>query len=245
MGDMLGVKFINVDTEQEIHTLDDWGCYMHNRQKIAPPAIKWLTEDIPGGNGKLNYTKALSGRVNYNTRLIHIELFVKEPMKAWDAVYSKMLDALHGQHMHIIFDSDLNYYWDGWTYINELQSQKKMGIMVIEAEVDPYKYELHSSLEDWKWDELNFEDGIIRDYKNLTVNGALTLVIPGRRMEVVPTFIASNIGQNGLHLSYNGETYHLTAGDNIIPAVDLGEGDNTLVFSGSGTVSVDYRGGRL
>lgn len=245
MGDMLGVKFINVDTGAKIHTLTDWGCYMHNRQVIGTAPVKWMKESIPGANGKLDYTKALSGRVNYDTRPIHIELFVMDAVNKWDAVYSDMQDALHGQHMQIIFDSDSGYYYEGTVEVIEWQSMRKMAIIVIEGDVDPYKYEVNGSLDDWEWDPFNFEDGIIREYKNLTVSGTYTLIIPGRRMEVVPTFIVSNTSGQGLDVTYSGVTYHLSDGDNRIPAIDLPEGDNTLVFSGYGTVSVDYRGGRF
>ena len=245
MGDMLGVRFIGVDDNVNIHTLEDWGCYMHNRQTVTPPEVKWLTEDIPGANGKLNYTKALSGRVNYKNRTLHIELFVLDAMIKWDAIYSMMLDALHGRQFHIIFDSDANYFYDGWAYIVELQSSRKKGIIVIECDVEPFKYEMYSSLDDWLWDPFNFEDGIIREYKNLTVSGTRTLIIPGRRMEVVPTFTVHSTGGTGMDVTFEGVTYHLSEGDSRVPAIDLGEGDNELIFAGTGTVSVDYRGGRL
>lgn len=245
MGDMLGVRFIGVDDDINIHTLEDWGCYMHNRQVVSAPEVKWITTDIPGANGKLNLTKALSGRVNYNNRILRIELFVLDAMSKWDAIYSDMLDTLHGRHFHVIFDSDANYYYDAWARIVELQSSRKKGIVVIECDAYPYKFEMFSSLDDWEWDPFNFEDGIIREYKNLTVSGSLTLIVPGRRMEVVPTFTVHDTGGNGLDVTFNGVTYHLDDGDNRVPAIDLGEGDNELEFVGNGVVSVDYRGGRL
>ena len=240
-----GVKFIDVDSGATIHTLDDWGCFMHNRQIVSPPQVKWLKIDIPGANGDLNYTKSFSGRVNYQNRTLHVELFVMDAVSKWDAVYSDMLDALHGHHMHIIFDSDSNYYYDGWVYVNEWQSNFHHSVIVIECDVYPYKLEMFSSLDDWLWDPFNFEDGIIREYKDLTVNGNLVLTIPGRRMEVVPTFTVHSTGGAGMELIYNSVSYSLPDGDSRIPAVDLGEGDNVLTFIGNGTVSVDYRGGRL
>ena len=41
------------------------------------------------------------------------------------------------------------------------------------------------------------------------------------------------------------EEYALTAGDNRISGICITEGDNVLTFAGNGTVSIDYRGGRL
>ena len=41
------------------------------------------------------------------------------------------------------------------------------------------------------------------------------------------------------------EEYALTAGDNRISGICITDGDNVLTFTGNGTVSIDYRGGRL
>ena len=46
-------------------------------------------------------------------------------------------------------------------------------------------------------------------------------------------------------VTYKGNSYQLSDGTNRVVSIDLPEGDNILTFTGSGTVSVDYRGGRL
>ena len=49
-----------------------------------------------------------------------------------------------------------------------------------------------------------------------------------------------------MNLQYNSKTYHLNDGENVIPELDFGGGVTaTLVFTGNGTVSVDYQGGSL
>ena len=63
----------------------------------------------------------------------------------------------------------------------------------------------------------------------------------GRRMKVVPVFECSA----EMVLSYGGAEYNLPAGRSKIPDLRIGEGEHYLMFAGSGTVSVDYRGGRL
>ena len=116
---------------------------------------------------------------------------------------------------------------------------------MIDAEVDPYKYELFSSLEDWEWDSFDFETGIIREYKELRVDGELQLEIYGRRKKITPVFESLSDDGLGLKVKFKGTTYDIPDGISIAPNIVINEGSNVLYFTGHGTVSVDYRGGRL
>ena len=66
-------------------------------------------------------------------------------------------------------------------------------------------------------------------------------MIPGRRKKAVPVFECSS----EMVLTYGGVDYTLPAGKSKILDLQLGEGEHFLAFTGTGTVSVDYRGGRL
>ena len=56
--------------------------------------------------------------------------------------------------------------------------------------------------------------------------------------------VASDDG-SGLRVKFNGETYDLPDGTTRVVNIVTRAGKNTLVFTGNGTVSIDYRGGRL
>lgn len=107
--------------------------------------------------------------------------------------------------------------------------------------VEPYKFEKFSSLEPWEWDSFNFKTGIIRNYKNIIVNGTYSLRIPGRRKRIVPVISCDE----SVQVSYEGTTYTLSPGKNKVFGICIKEGENILTFSGNATVSVDYRGGML
>lgn len=129
----------------------------------------------------------------------------------------------------------------GRVTVNALESDRKTATISLKAVCDPYKLEITGSLDDWLWDTFNFETGIIRDYKALPVDGTLTLTIPGTRRPCIPTITASS----AMTATFGGKEYALTAGDNRISGICITEGDNVLTFAGNGTVSIDYRGGRL
>ena len=113
--------------------------------------------------------------------------------------------------------------------------------IAMSGEVDPYKYEVASSLEDWLWDDFNFETDIIREYGNIKVSGKYELNIYGRRKRVIPVIKCDT----PMQVTYNGVTYDLPKGKSKVFDIWLSEGDNLLTFTGNGTVSVDYRGGSL
>lgn len=227
------------------HSFNDWSLLLNERPKISPPEPKTDYVDIPGGDGSLDFTESLFGDVKYKTRILEFTFITLKARKQWTELYSDILDYLHGQRMKIIFDEDPDFYYIGRVSVNEWKSSKAYSTIVINAEVDPYKYEQYSSMEDWEWDSFNFETGIIRDYKDLRVDGSLSVVIDGRRKNVIPEFIVSSDDKYGMQVEFEGKTYKLPDGTMRVLNISIKEGSNTLTFTGNGTVSIDYRGGRL
>lgn len=227
------------------HSYRDWGLILKSRPVISPPSPKTVYVDIPASDGIIDLTESLTGDVKYENRTITCEFNVLDARNRWSNIYSKILDFLHGQQMKVIFDEDPTYYYIGRVKVNEWKSDKKTSTIAIEGSVEPYKLEMFSSLEDWEWDSFNFETGIIRDYENIRVDESLTFTIEGRRKAVVPSFIVKSDDGTGLKVKFNGTTYDLADGTNRVLNIIIKDGTNTLYFTGNGTVSIDYRGGRL
>lgn len=227
------------------HSYRDWGLILKSRPVISPPSPKTVYVDIPASDGIIDLTESLTGNVKYENRIITCEFNVLDARKRWSNIYSEILDFLHGQQVKVILDEDPTYYYIGRVKVNEWKSDKKTSTIIIEGNVEPYKLEMFSSLEDWEWDSFNFETGIIREYKNIKVDGSLTFTIEGRRKGVVPSFIVQSDDGKGLKVKFNGTTYDLSDGTNRVLNIITKEGLNTLYFTGHGTVSIDYRGGRL
>ena len=208
------------------HTYRDWGLLPKTRPTIAPPKVRTNYVDVPGLDGARDLSEALTGRVGYQTRDFSAEFIVIDARNRWDALYSEILDTLHGQRVQIILDEDPGYAYTGRETMNAVESDRKTATISLKAVCDPYKLEITGSLDDWLWDTFNFETGIIRDYKALPCS---------------PTISASS----AMTATFGGKEYALTAGDNRISGICITEGDNVLTFAGNGTVSIDYRGGRL
>lgn len=236
---MNGVKFGSK------HSYKDWGLILESRPEISPPSPKTVYVELPGANGHLDLTESLTGDVKFENRKITCKFTVIEARKRWSSLYSDILDFLHGQMMTIILDEDPDFLYKGRVQVNEWKSNKRTATIVIEGDVEPYKLERFGSLDDWEWDSFNFENGIVRDYKNLIVNDSLKLNISGTRKTVVPTIYVTSSDGSGMDVRFNNKKYHLDDGRNMIPYISIVAGDNVIQFEGNGTVSVDYQGGRL
>lgn len=237
-----GLMFIKSDGTS-IHTWNDWKLVPTSRPLFSTPSVKTVQMSIPGSDGILDLTESLTGEIHYENRKGNIEFQVQNKDR-WHVVYSNILDFLHGAQMKVILDDDPSYYYVGRFNVNSWKSQKNKSLIVIEYNVEPYKMERFSSLEDWQWDSFDFEDGIIRDYRNIDVFGTLEFQIECRRKSVVPSFLVS-ADVSGLSVIFDGVSYPLPNGTSRVININLKEGVNTLTFVGTGLVSIDYRGGRL
>lgn len=228
---MIGVTF------GDKHSFDDFGIYLTSKT-INPPEPQTNTISVPLRDGSIDLTESLTNDVKYNDRKIDMTFSVVHPMEQWSDKVSEIENFLHGKRMKVVFDDDANFYYIGRLKVNEWSSQKSIGKLVIECVADPYKYDIQ---DDWLWDPFDFENGYISESENIPVSGSTTIVIVGKRKKTYPTITASS----AMTVAYNGATYNLAEGINKLYDMILDEGENTLTFSGSGSVLIEYTGGSL
>nr|DAJ13502.1 MAG TPA: distal tail protein [Siphoviridae sp. ctqtA1] len=234
---MTGVKF------GEYHTYDEWRLRL-TKITIGLPEPKTVLIEIPGGDGVLDLSESLTGKMQYNTRKLEFEFDARDCKYAdWLDLISNIAGKIHGKRMRITLDTDPCYYYDGTIEISTSKSNEVSAKVVISANCQPYKMELSGSLEDWIWDTFSFETGIIREYGNIAVDGKLEFVICGNQKEVVPIFYVEEA--NGLKVEFEKTTYDLKNGENKLLEIIIKAGENKLTFTGKGKVSIDYRGGMI
>ncbi|MFR3645696.1 MAG: distal tail protein Dit [Enterocloster aldenensis] len=224
-----------------IDMLSTYGMALANRHCVQPPVPKTIYQDVPGADGSLDLSTAIAGRIIYERRVITLNFGCGYPMDKWPEVFSEILRNFHGREGKLIFDDDPMYYYAGRMTVSEYSRARTLGTFTISVNADPYKYELTASDEDWLWDSFSFEKGVIRNYKELEVNGSLSLTVPGTQRWVIPEIMVSA----AMTLSYEGKDYDLKQGTNKIYDIVIKEGENMLMFTGTGTVTISYRGGIL
>ena len=225
----------------EYTLVNRWGMRLLTLE-VGSPEADTKFKEVPGRNGDLDLTEVQTGFTTYKNATMKLTFdFLDGDYGTWLRKGSEIFNDLHGKREKVFLGNEKTFYYEGRINVDTNKINKQFGKIEIEVNRDPYKYEKYSSTEDWLWDDFSFEDGIIREYKDLAVSGSLELHIPGRSMPVIPGFNCSV----AMSVTHNGKTYILPAGKSKAPDLLLMEVDNVLTFSGNGTVSVEYRGGSL
>lgn len=235
-----------VATGKQYHTLNDWGFAIGNNNYIGTPEIIQNYIEVPGMNGMLDMTEAISGHNIYKKRVININFGGIKKRQDWDSVISDIRNKVHGQKIKITFDNDPDYYWTGRAEIIDFDRTRELGTFTLSIpNADPYKYDINSSAEEWEWDSFNFETGVIRYIGTIEVNGSIAINIPAGNMHTVPVFNVTKMTTQ-LTVMLDGKIYNLYKGRNRFPSLQVcGDEDKDLIFSGVGEVLIDYRGGSL
>lgn len=221
------------------HSKEDLGLILQT-VNMPLPLPKTAMVEVPGADGALDLTETF-GYVKLQSRLITMTF---TDMALYNHRYGNqgyISDLLHGKKVQIIFDEDPNYFYYGRLTIGEFLPTGATRTVTITADCNPYKYELWMSDEPWLWDPFNFETGVIREYTGITVSGTETVTVAGGQQNTIPTIITDA----AMTVTFNGNTYNLSAGENKLYDIVLVAGNNTLTFTGTGTVAISFRGTTL
>ena len=242
-----GVSIYVEDSGKTYHTLDDWGCALGNNNYIGDPELETTYISVPGRNGLIDASEAVSGRRIYKKRSLAFELGAINQRLSWDSIISTLRNDVHGRVCRLTLDNDIGYFWKGRVYIEGFDRFRDLGVFKLTVPTaDPYKYDVNSSAEPWLWDPFNFETGIITQTDATVITGSGTVTVTHGHMLTCPTLVVSDLISATFTVTYDGNAFPLVVGTNIIPSILVGgENDVTLTFTGSATIQVVYRGGSL
>lgn len=224
----------------EKHSYDDWGLILSSKT-ISPPVPKTNNVSVPLMDGTIDLTEILTEDIKYEDRNLKFTFSVVDKRKSWAEKISEIENYIQGKRMKIVCDDDPAFYYIGRVSVDNWNSDSRVGRLVVNCTVEPFKYDILSSAVDWEWDIFDFDQGIINETGELIVDGTRTITLICRRKRMFPIFTASA----AMTVKFDGVTYNLPAGSNKIYDIFLCEGKNELMFTGNGTVSIDYIGGSL
>lgn len=223
------------------HSFDDLDLIL-NSKEIPLPDPKTYTLDVPGADGQLDLSTALTGGyMTYKNRELQFNFTINKPFEQWEQVKSKVAAYLHGKTMMVKVEADEGFYYYGRCWISNQATKNPKATLTISVDADPYKYDILDSTERTEWE--GFDGNPLSWDAEITVADDTTTIVPPQKMRVVPTI---NVSAD-MTLVYKTTQHALYTGDNIIPSVVLTENqeDNTLEFLGTGTATINFRGGVL
>lgn len=235
---MIGVQI------NDRHTYRDWGLKWLGCE-IPMPEVKTISADVPGLDGVLDYTEALTDQACFaNRELVMTFDRLDQSLTDWQKIYSEIADYCHGKVCRMVLDTDPSYYYTGRVSVSAAKDSERVTQVAFTMDAQPYKYEISGSTGDWLWDSFRFEDGVVREYGALRVSGEREICCIGVQRPVIPVITCSA----GMVLHFAGQDYNLTdqrAGNRVVEVVLQPNVENRLIFTGDGTVTIDYRGSVL
>ncbi len=241
-----GVTITVISTGKSYHTHKDWGLAIGNNNCIGEPEQETYYLDVPGADGFLDYSEALTGRPVFKKRTIEITLGGKMERGRWTAFVSDIRILLHGKRVRIVFDDFPGYYWEGRALVTDFDRTRELGTFKLTIpQADPYGYSLNdNSSENWLWDPFDFEYGVIDEPIQFTLTAdspTASCTIPHSTVPFAVQVVVTEMGDLGLTMTVGSDKYLLRQGENRFAELLVGETDLTLNFAGRGSLQVIYR----
>ena len=228
------------------HTWKDYGLVIGNTDIVSEPSPKTNYIEVPGSSIRIDLTETLTGQVEYESRQLKFSLGKMEREDLWPVFYRTFLKAYQGKEVRVVLDQEPDVYYHGRAEVSGFSRYGRLGTFTLTIDADAYKYEINVSSEDWLWDVLNFETGIIRDYRWINVSGSSSKLLEGSGIPVVPAFLVSNLDESvSNYITFNGTRYTLQEGRNRFADLIISAGGGRLYFYGKYTVNIEFRGGSL
>lgn len=248
--------FTDQKTGEAKNTWDDWHLVPSSRPSFAMPKLKSYTQDIPGANGKIDLSSSLTGYESYDNRTDSIEFIVMNQnldtslgdrygyltgTNGWTAAKSNISNFIHGKQMKVECEDTPHWYFLGRVSVNEWKSSEKYSTITLDYDLEPFKYSISDSGDQWLWDPFNFETGVIKTYNEDSMKfnaSGNSFDVIGTIIPVMPTIFVSS----ACTLTTPKGTFQLKSGSNKDPRILVYPGTQRWTFSGNtGSAAIYFR----
>lgn len=155
-----------------INTWDDWHIVPTKRPVVSLPTVKTQYIDIPGSNGRLDFTEVLAGEPLYNDREGSWEFVILNGYQEWHVLYETIKNFLHGKEATVVLDDAPEYQYKGRLTFDSWEAGEHNSNVTIGYVFSPYKSYAEGEAADWRWDDLTFKtDDYIIYYGTFDVSG--------------------------------------------------------------------------
>lgn len=249
------IKFTNASNTTK-DTWTDWRLVPTTRPVVNPPEANIIMDMLPGATEALDTSEAVGNAVTYGLREGSWEFQVINKT-LWATVYSTIMNFLQGKAMKVQLTDDPGYYYTGRCKVNQWQSDPDASRITIDYKLNPYKYSVQDTSEQWKWDPFSFIDGVIpTGFQSVEISDTQTSIsIPAPNMPIPPTLVITTSDDTDVTVVTSGSkwagngTYTVPKGTTTLQDVVMKESTGTIKItcaSGvTGTATVKYRGGSL
>lgn len=165
VGESSFIKSLDRDGQphDDRNTWNNWHLIPTSRPTFSMPSQKTNSIEIPGTDGAIDLSYALTKYPTFSNREGSFEFIVENDFKPWNVLYSEIAAFIHGQRLRCVLEDDPEYYYDGRFWIESWNSNNNgtYSTITIGYSVNPYKTLILSTSDTWIWDPFNFYTGVI------------------------------------------------------------------------------------
>lgn len=188
--------------------------------EIGMPEPKLVKVHIPGRDGELDMSEALSGYVNYGNREINLSIGITGDDKVSESKKQQVLVAVLGKRIKLQL-SHLDGYFLGRCVSSSISREMAHHTLNLSFSCDPYRYFMSETVQTIT---------LSNTAKDITFSNATMPVSP-----VLETSADATV-------KFKEKTYNLKKGTHRLGFVFM-PGNNVLNVLGTGTLKVRYRKG--
>lgn len=190
---------------------------------IESPEPKIVKVSVPGRNGDLDMSEALTGTIAYNNRQITVRLGLVGRLEERLEKEQKILQLIAGNRVRLTF-SHLEGYFKGRCWVKEIQlDNDSHTTIVLTIDCEPYRYELEKH-------EISLE----------LSDKVADVQCENLQMPTQPIIITTN----KTTIQFQTQSITVQAGEHLLPFL-FTSGENIIKISGSGMVTIQYQRGVL
>ena len=101
-----------------VNVRTEWNCYVNMYWTLETPEVRTNFIEIPGGDGSLDLTTALSGWPNYNNRQLNFTLYSDLPYEAFKVLFSSIVNKFHGTVQDIVLPVNKGFHLNGRVFVS-------------------------------------------------------------------------------------------------------------------------------
>lgn len=243
------------EVEHYYDTWKDFHLIPSTRPVVPVPQSKTKFVSIPGRSIPYDLSNYLTGHPIFGNRTgswsFYTDTDFVDQNGGWVEFSRRLFNLFHGRVYKVVLLDDPSYFYYGELTMSPWSTGDSRSTVSISFNFYPYKKALLSSMDMWKWDDFDFQDGVVTYLRDLEVSGSRIVDVYGSYERISP-HISGSSGllidkyENSDWVSY-GEVpvKAISSIDSIIPGLIIDEGRNRIRFRGNGTATIDYRRGLL
>lgn len=191
--------------------------------ELTSPSFQQNLVQVPGRDGPLDLSTALTGEPVYGSRELIVVLENSDDDRmARERRIQDIIARLDGRREQIWLPDNMDYYLTGRIHIEKNYNDMAHAAITVTATCDPWLFRNEETV-----------------HTLIATNEAqtATIVNPGRK-PAVPVIAVTG---GSVDLNYGGYSWTLSAGSYHLPDFVLAAGSNTLEYRGAGMIEIKYR----